>query len=98
MMNTVKFTYGVSTTLLAPEYDNGVSLDFLSGPFDVTIPSTNGTSKYQLIGKNAIFFPSGFISFLNGGVPVKTVAVGAKFTVSGNTLMVTLKVPPQVST
>lgn len=98
MMSTVNFTYGVSTELLGAEYFNGIFQDSISQPFDVTVPPSSNSTKYQLIGTDSVFFPSGFISSPNGGAPVKSVAVGGKFVISGKTLTMTLTLPPQVST
>jgi hypothetical protein len=97
-MSTVKFTYSVSTELLGAEYYNGVFQDSLSQPFDITIPPTSNSSTYKLIGTDSIYFPSGFISSPSGGAPVQSVAVGGKYALSGNTLTMTITLPPQVST
>ncbi len=97
-MSTVNMAYGVSTTLEGAEFIDGVFQDSLSFPFDVTIPASSNTSSYKLIGTDSLYFPSGFISSPNGGAPVKTIAVGAKFLLSGSTLTMTIIVPPQIST
>ncbi len=97
-MSTVGMTYAVYTTLQGAEFIDGVFQDSLSAPFDATIPPTSNTSSYKLIGTDSIYFPSGFINSPGSGGPVQSLAVGAKFLISGSTLTMTIIVPPQVAT
>src|SRR5258706_4132952 len=59
VMNTVGLTYTVSTSVKTYTYENDVLIDSAELPFTYTLPSTNSTAEYELIGSDSIYFPNG---------------------------------------
>ncbi|HLY70372.1 MAG TPA: hypothetical protein VKR53_11635 [Puia sp.] len=84
-------SYSVSTTLFLSSYEDNVLVDTTSSPFSSTVPSSGGTSTYKIIGTDSVFFAGGFVTSgdLTGGAPQPSTAIGYKFHVSGNTLIMT---------
>jgi hypothetical protein len=69
-----------------------VLLDSIGAPFTFTYPPTNSTAKYQLIGKDSLYFPGGggLVSPPGSGGTSQTVASGGHFVISGNTMTITV--------
>jgi hypothetical protein len=85
--------YSINTVAKGYEYENGVLLDSVDAPFSFTYPSSNSASKYQLIGKDSIYFPGGGLvnpPGSSGSIP--TVASGGHIVFNGNTISITVSI------
>ncbi|RPD42879.1 hypothetical protein [Chitinophaga barathri] len=91
--------YSVDTTLKAVYYVDGVKDDEFELPFAATIPPLNSAGTYKLIGEDSLYFEGGFISPPSGGgAPMVSGPSGARFVVTGNTLILTAKFSTSTST
>jgi len=79
-------------------YTNNVLTDSFRTPVDETVPPTSSTTKYDVIGKDSIYFHSGLITGLSTG-STPTIPNGGRFSFKGDTLFITTKLqqnlPPQ---
>jgi hypothetical protein len=97
--NGVGFTYAYNS--VAYQYNNGIlSPDSTVTPVNLSNPPTTSSSKYQLIGKDSIYFPGGGLipdlGTLGGGAAV-TPASGGHYVIAGDSLTIT-SIVNQVST
>jgi len=84
--------YSVNTVAEGYEYENGVLLDSIGAPFTFTYPPTTSTAKYQLIGKDSLYFPGGggLVSTPGSGGTPSSVASGGHFVINGSTMTITV--------
>jgi hypothetical protein len=54
----------------------------------ITIPPTSGSSKYQLIGSDSLYFPAGGVISMGTGGGTQTTPEGSRFTINGDTLAI----------
>jgi hypothetical protein len=87
--NTIGFSYKIATTIYGAYYLNGEFFDEMSSPIEQTIPASNGTSSYKLIGTDSIYFDKGFVSSPVLGENVPAIPSGSKFKWAGDTLILT---------
>jgi len=80
--------YSVASTVKAYTYEDGVLVDSADSPFDFTLPSTNSSGKYKLIGADSIYFPEGSIISLSGST-TQSEPAGGKLSLNGNKLTIT---------
>jgi hypothetical protein len=66
-------------------------------PYDVTIPATSGTSKYQLVGSDSLYFPAGGVFTMGTTGGTQTTPEGSKFTIHGDTLVITTSIHQVIS-
>ena len=89
-MTGTGITYAANIIAFATEYENDILLDTFSTSLPFTIPATNSTSEFEIIGKDSIHYTGSNIFGSGGsGTPAAT---GSKFTVSGNILTLTSNV------
>ncbi len=82
-------TYSVNTQAKAYQYDGSDLIDSLSYPFSFTLPSSNSTGQYKIIGTDSIYFPQGGLTVpTDGSGPYQGSAGGGHFTLSGNLLTI----------
>jgi hypothetical protein len=86
--NTSGITYEASFTALDSTYMDGQSLGTVTLPYDITIPPTSGSSKYQLIGSDSLYFPAGGVFSMGTGGGTQTTPEGSRFTIHGDTLAI----------
>jgi hypothetical protein len=90
---TKGLAYSVATTANGAIYENGQVINTTQVPFNFTLPPTNSSSKYQLIGKDSVYFPAGgLIVAVGSSGSQPTVGSGGRYVISGNTLTLTLHV------
>jgi hypothetical protein len=71
----------------ATEYENDILLDTFSTSIPFTVPATNSSSEFEIIGKDSIHY-TGSNLFGSGGSGTPA-ATGAKFSIFGNILTLT---------
>lgn len=81
-------TYSVNTEATTYLYLDDVLLDSLSFSFQATLPSSNGTTTYKLVGADSIYFPQGSVTMGGAGV-TQTLASGGRYSFNGNLLTIT---------
>ena len=86
-MTGTGITYQVSDTAYGYDYTDNQLVDSISSPFKVNIPPVNSTASYQMIGQDSIYFTGQGGLFTVQGGSVNTTPSGAKFNISGNTLI-----------
>lgn len=89
-MTGTGITYSANIIAFATEYEDDILLDTFSTAIPVTVPATNSSSAFEIIGKDSIHYTGSNIFGSGGsGTPAAT---GAKFSVSGNVLTLTTNV------
>ena len=86
-MTGTGITYAANIIAFATEYEDNILLDTFSTSLPFTIPATNTSSEFEVIGKDSIHY-TGSNPFGSGGSGTPA-ATGSKFTVSGNILTLT---------
>jgi hypothetical protein len=80
-------TYSANIVAFATEFENDILLDTFSTAIPFTVPPTNSSSDFEIIGKDSIHYMGSNVFGSGGsGTPAAT---GAKFSVSGNILTLT---------
>jgi len=88
-----KLGYTVSGRATGLIYVDGELMGESNQPFDFTIPASDGSSPYKLVGTDSIYFSGGFISSpVYGQEPVPSMASGVKYKWAGDTLILTTAV------
>jgi hypothetical protein len=87
--NSTGVAYDLNTTAFVKFYTNGVLDDSLDFPFAFSLPATNSSGSYKLVGTDSLYFTGGFISI--GLDSMATTPIGYKYTISGNKLTLTSK-------
>ncbi|MBX2924850.1 MAG: hypothetical protein KF746_21800 [Chitinophagaceae bacterium] len=93
-------SYEIDTELTVTDYLNGVKGDEFKVPFKFAVPPVSSSSKYQIIGSDSLYLPEGsFFSMPDGSGQTQgfTEPSGAKFSVNGNTLLLTTSVARDTS-
>lgn len=93
-------SYEIDAELTVTDYLNGVKEDEFKVPFKFAVPPVSSTSKYQLIGSDSLYLPEGsFFAMPDGSGQTQGFAEpsGAKFSVNGNTLLLTTSVARDTS-
>jgi hypothetical protein len=89
-MTGTGITYSSDIILFATEYEDDVLLDTFSTSLPFTIPATNSSSTFEVIGKDSIHYTgSNLLGYGGSGMPA---ASGAKFSINGNILTLTSNV------
>ena len=84
------FTYTVDTTAMLYLYDGDDLIASTSYPFSYTLPASNSSGQYKIIGTDSIYFPQGGLSVnIDGTGSYQTVGNGGHFSFSGNLLTIT---------
>jgi hypothetical protein len=86
-MTGTGITYAANIMAFATEYENDILLDTFSTSIPFTVPATNSSSEFEIIGKDSIHY-TGSNLFGSGGSGTPA-ATGAKFSISGNILTLT---------
>lgn len=83
--------YSVNTNAKGYLYFGGELIDSFSFPFLASLPATNYTTQYQLIGADSIYFPQGSISIgsADGTGSTQTGPSGGRYSFNGNLLTIT---------
>ena len=82
-------TYSVNTQAEFYEYYNNSLLDSASYPFNFTLPASNSTAQYQLVGTDSIYFPNGGITTISDGSGTyQGKAGGGRYSINGNVLTI----------
>ena len=81
-------TYSINTEATTYLYLDNELLDSLSFPLQFTLPSTNGTTTYKLVGADSIYFPQGSVT-MGGAGATQTLASGGRYNLNGNLLTIT---------
>jgi hypothetical protein len=79
--------YDLNTILYAKFYTNGVLEDSLEVPFNFTLPPTNSSGGYKLVGADSLYFTGGFIAV--GLDSMESKPIGYKYSIAGNKLTMT---------
>lgn len=83
-------TYDVNTDMKVYLYDANILIDSTTLPFTFTLPPSNSTGTYQLIGADSIYFPQGSLtSGIGGSGSTQSGPSGGRYTISGNLLTIT---------
>jgi hypothetical protein len=90
--NTSGITYEANFIALDSSYLDGQFVGTSSLPYDVTIPATSGSSKYQLIGSDSLYFPAGGVFTMGTSSGTQTTPEGSRFTIHGDTLVITTSI------
>jgi hypothetical protein len=86
-MTGTGITYAVNIIAFATEYQDGILIDTFSTSIPFTVPATNSSSTFEVIGKDSIHYTGANIFGSAGsGAPA---ASGSKFSISGNILTLT---------
>jgi hypothetical protein len=86
--NSSKFAYSINATLLGKSYMNDVQSGYTNMPFVMDMPESSGTTAYQLIGTDSIYFSGGFVNSPALGDSVASLPSGAKYKWEGDTLVI----------
>ena len=79
-------TYEANFIAVDSSYMDGQLIGTYSIPYDVTLPAANGSSKYQLIGSDSLYFPGGGMLSLGTSGTTQTQPQGSRFTIHNDTL------------
>lgn len=90
--NTSNLTYEAVFTAVDSSYMDGQFVDIISLPYDVSIPPTSSTTKYQQIGSDSLYFPAGGAFSMGGTSGTQTTPEGSRFTIHGDTLAITTRI------
>jgi hypothetical protein len=86
-MTGTGITYAANIIAFATEYQDGILIDTFSTSIPFTVPATNSSSTFEVIGKDSIHYTGANIFGSAGsGAPA---ASGSKFSISGNILTLT---------
>jgi len=86
-MTGTGITYAANIIAFATIYEDGILVDTVSTSIPFTVPATNTSSQFEIIGKDSIHYTgSNPFGSCGSGTPVAT---GSKFSVSGNILTLT---------
>lgn len=85
-------TYEANFTALESTYFDGQLINSTSSPFDITIPATSGSTKYQQIGSDSLYFAAGGIFTMGPTAGTQTPSQGSTFTIHGDTLAMTTSI------
>jgi hypothetical protein len=89
---TTGITYEASSIALDSSYLDGQLVGIVNAPFDVTIPATSGSSKYQQIGSDSLYFSAGSVFSMGTSGGTQTTPTGSTFTIHGDTLAITTRI------
>jgi hypothetical protein len=90
MLTATGLTYTVDTEAKYYLYDGANLLDSSSFPFTFTLPASNSSGQYQLIGSDSIYFPQGGITAaIDGNGYYQSGASGGRYTLNGKLLTIT---------
>ena len=89
---TTNLTYEAIFDAVDSTYMDRQFAGVISAPYDITIPATSGTSRYQQIGSDSLYFPAGgaFTMGTTGGT--QTTPTGSRFSINGDTLVMTTRI------
>jgi hypothetical protein len=86
-MTGTGITYAANIVAFTTNYEDDVLIDTLSTSIPFTVPATNSSSTFEVIGKDSINYTgSNIFGSAGSGAPAAT---GSKFSVSGNILTLT---------
>ena len=86
-MTGTGITYTANIVAFSTEYQDGILIDTFSTSIPFTVPATNSSSTFEVIGKDSIHYTGANIFGSAGsGAPA---ASGSKFSISGNILTLT---------
>ena len=89
-MTGTGITYSANIVAHATEFEDGIQLDTFSTSIPFTVPPTNSTSGFEVIGKDSIHYTgSNIFGSAGSGTPAAT---GSKFSISGDILTITSNV------
>jgi hypothetical protein len=86
---TTNFGYSIDTVGIVYYYENNVLQDSLDFPFMMPFSSSTGTSGYNLVGADSIYFTAGSLSIGTG--TTATQPAGLKYKLEGNKLTMSFK-------
>lgn len=85
-------TYTVNADATYYLYNGADLLDSSSYPFTFTLPASNSSGQYKLIGSDSIYFPQGGVTtIVDGSGTYQAGASGGRYSLSGNLLTITQK-------
>lgn len=88
-LSATGLAYSVSSAAKYYLYDGTNLIDSASFPIAFTLPPSNSTSQYQLIGADSIYFPQGSgTSSMPGGGTTATLPSGGRYSWNGNELSI----------
>ena len=86
-MTGTGITYAANIIAFTTEYEDNILIDTFSTSIPFTVPATNSSSPFEVIGKDSIHYTgTNIFGSAGSGAPAAT---GSKFTVSGNILTLT---------
>ncbi len=91
-------TYTESASLKGYTYENGALIDSTEGPFSYTVPATNSSAVYKLIGSDSIYFPHGGLVSVAGSSSIQSTPSGGKYSLNGNKLILTQSIYQDTTT
>jgi hypothetical protein len=80
------FSYSVNSKATGYYYQNDILLDSVNIPLTVTIPKTNSTGTYKLVGADSIYFPAGSL-VTYGNLTTSSNPGGGHYKLNGNQLI-----------
>jgi|SRR5579872_2711413 len=80
-------TYEANFTALDSIYMDGQLMETTTSAYDITLPATTSSSKYELIGSDSIYYPAGGAFTMGTSSGTQTTPVGSRFTIHGDTLV-----------
>lgn len=86
VMTAKGLSYTVNVNASYIYYINDVEQDSGTEPLSYTLPATNSVASFKLVGADSIYFPAGGFSTMG-----TSGASGGKYTLSGNTLTLIMK-------
>ena len=90
MLTATGLTYTVDTEAKLYEYDGTDLLDSASFPFSFTLPASNSSGTYKLIGSDSVYFPQGGITAaVDGNGYYQSGASGGRYSFNGTLLTIT---------
>jgi hypothetical protein len=85
---TTNLSYSIDTIVKVYFYADDLLIDQADAPFSFDMPPYNGNTTYTKIGTDSLSFQSGFINVpIGAGIPAQSAASGAKYSWSGNNLV-----------
>lgn len=91
-VNATNLTYEAVFTAVDSSYMDGQLAGVISIPYDLPIPPTSSSSKYQQIGSDSLYFPAGGAFSMGGTSGTQTTPTGSRFTIHGDTLAITTRI------
>ena len=85
---TTGISYSINTLAYSSLYQDNVFVDSSSYPFIFTLPSSNSSGAYSLVGTDSISFPQGSVIAMGGTGSIQGGPSGGRYTMNGKLLTI----------